>query len=486
MPLATADLDRPAADAGTVASHLRETLWITAPIAAALLSEIGMGLITTLMLGGVSDRALAAGAFATNVFITVLLVLQGALSGVSVLAADRLGAGRPSEVPALYWSGVLLAACLAVPLFAALSLCGPVLLWLGQPAVLVADVVTYMHVLRWAVPAGVVGIGTMRQLLPALGLQRVLLWVMPCMVVLHAGLNQVFIHGGAGVPAMGLEGSALATVVSLSVAASAMLLFLHGRFGRFVLFARPQTDHLARLVALGGPASGMIAVEAGLFLAFGVMAGALGPQVLAAHMIALSVASVSFMVPLAISQTANVRVATACGAGNPAAARRAGFCATVLAACFMGCSALVLGLAPHAIAGLYLGRVTPANAGTAALTVRLLRVAGVFQIADGTQVAASGALRGLQDVRVPMLLASMGYWGIGFTAGWLLAFRAGLGAVGLWWGLFAGLAAVAVALTWRFAGLSRKLVRELALSSAQPVQSQFKIDEKAPVLLLSK
>ncbi len=448
-------LTRVPAGAGSAAYHLRQTLWVTAPIAAALLSEIGMGLITTLMLGGIGDRALAAGAFATNVFITVLLVLQGALSGVSVLAADRLGAGRSGDVPALYWSGVLLAACLAVPLFAALSLCGPPLRWLGQPAVLVADVERYLHVLRWAVPAGIVGIGTMRQFLPALGLQRVLLWVMPCMIVLHAGLNQVFIHGGLGVPAMGLEGSALATVVSLSVAASAMLLVLHGRFGHFVLFARPRAAQLARLVALGVPASGMIAVEAGLFLAFGVMAGALGPSVLAAHMIALSVASVSFMVPLAISQTANVRVASACGAGNLAAARRAGFSAIVLAASFMACSALVLGFAPHGIAALYLGPVNHANAATAALTARLLRVAGVFQIADGTQVVAAGALRGLQDVRVPMLLASFGYWVIGFGAGWLLAFRAGLGAVGLWWGLCAGLASVAMALTVRFLELSR-------------------------------
>ena len=446
--------------AGSAGLHLRQTLWITAPIAAALLSEIGMGLITTLMLGGIGDRALAAGAFATNVFITALLVLQGALSGVSVLAAERLGAGRPGDVPALYWSGVLLATGLSVPLFAALSLCGPPLRWLGQPAPLVADVVRYLHVLRWAVPAGVVGIGTMRQFLPALGLQRVLLWVMPCAVLLHAWLNQVFIHGGLGMPAMGLEGSALATVVSLSVAAGAMLLFLHGRFGRFVQFARPRLAHLARLVALGGPASAMIGVEAGLFLVFGIMAGALGPRVLAAHMIALSVASVSFMVPLAISQTANVRVATACGAGNPAAARRAGLCAILLAAAFMACSALVLGLAPHAIAALYLGPTTPANAATAALTVRLLRVAGVFQIADGTQVAAAGALRGLQDVRVPMLLAGFGYWAIGFTAGWFLAFHARLGAVGLWWGLFAGLASVAVALTLRFAGLTRVLLRE--------------------------
>jgi MATE family multidrug resistance protein len=302
----------------------------------------------------------------------------------------------------------------------------------------------------------VVGIGMMRQFLPALGLQRVLLWVMPCTVVLHAGLNRLLIHGGLGLPALGLRGSALATVVSLSTAALAMLCFLHGRrFGRHVARARPSLPHMRRLVAIGVPASAIVAVEAGLFLAVAFLAGSLGPSALAAHMVALSMASVAFMVPLAVSQAANVRVAAAHGAGDRAAARRAGFCAIALAAGFMACSALLLGLAPHAVATLFLGPATAANAATSVLAARLLRVAGVFQVFDGTQATAGGALRGLQDVRVPMLLATLGYWGVGFPAGWLLAFRAGLGAVGLWWGLCLGLASVAVALTWRFARLSR-------------------------------
>lgn len=458
MMAATLDIRRPGSQAGSAGSHIRETVRITVPIALALLSEIGMGLITTVMLGGIDDRALAAGAFATNLFITALLILQGALSGVGVLAADRLGAGRPHEVAGLYWSGVLLAVCLAVPLFAALSLCGPVLRACGQAPSLVVDVTLYLHTLRWAVPGGVVGIGMMRQVLPALGLQRVLLWVMPFGVVLHAALNQVFIHGGLGMPAMGLTGSALATVVSLSAVAIAMLCFLHGpRFGGHVRRTRPSAAHLRRLAAIGFPVTGMVTVEAGLFLATCILAGALGPEVLAAHMIALSVVSVSFMVPLAISQTANVRVATARGGGHLAAARRAGVCAIGLAILFMAASACLLGVGAPGIVGLYLGPATAGNAASFALAVRLLRVAAVFQIADGTQVAAAGALRGLQDVRVPMLLAASGYWIIGFTAGWLLAFQEGLGAIGLWWGLCAGLAVVAAALVMRFLGQSRPL-----------------------------
>ena len=442
--------------AGSYGLHLRQTLAISAPIAAALLSEIGMGLITTVMLGSLGDRALAAGAFSTNVFITGLLVLQGVLTGVGVLAANRLGAGRGHEVAGLYWSGVLLAVLLAAPLFAVMS--APPALWraAGQGATLAADVAAYLHVLRWAVPAGVVGVGMMRQFLPAIGLQRVLLWVLPAGVVLHAALTRLLIRGGLGLPGYGVAGSAAAIVITLSVVACAMLAVLHGtRFRGFVRLSWPSLRVLRALLAIGLPVAATVAVEAGLFLATGMMAAALGQVVLAAHMIALSVASVTFMVPLAISQAANVRVATAQGGGNPAAARRAGFAAILLGAGFMAASALTLSLVPRLIVSLYIAPGA-ATAGAVALGANLLRVAGVFQLFDGTQVCAGGALRGLQDVRVPMVLATIGYWGIGFWAGWVLAFRFHLGAVGLWWGLCAGLAVVAVCLTARFAQLSKQ------------------------------
>ncbi len=445
--------------AGSYGRHVRQTLALSAPIAAALLSEIAMGLITTIMLGSLGDRALAAGAFATNVFITGLLVLQGVLTGVGVLAANRLGAGQPQDVAGLYWSGVLLAILMAAPLFAVMS--APAALWraAGQGQALAQDVAAYLHVLRWAVPAGVVGVGMMRQFLPAIGLQRVLLWVLPAGVVLHAGLTRLLIGGGLGLAGHGVAGSAAAIVITLSVVAAAMLTVLHGRrFRGFVRLSWPRLGVLRALLAIGLPVAATVAVEAGLFLATGMLAASLGPVVLAAHMIALSVASVTFMVPLAISQAANVRVATACGAGQPGAARRAGFTAILLGAAFMAASALTLSLVPRLIVGLY---IVPdaATAGAVALGASLLRVAGVFQLFDGTQVVAGGALRGLQDVRVPMVLATFGYWGIGFWAGWVLAFRFHLGAIGLWWGLCAGLAVVAVCLTARFAQLSARDAR---------------------------
>ena len=448
--------------------HLRETLGIAAPIALALLAEMMMGLISTITLGSLGDAALAAGGLGTNLFFTMLVVLQGVLAGVGVLVASALGAGRPASVPGIYWSGVLLGSLLAVLLFILLSLPGPLLRALGEPAGLPEPISGFLLVLRWGVPAGVVGVGMMRQFLPAIGLQKMLLWVLPGGVALHLAMNLLLVRGAVGFSGFGLNGSAASITITLWTMAAAMLVLLHGpRYRHFVRLTRPHAGTLRTLLALGLPSGGSVAVEGGLFAATGILASRLGPQVLAAHLIALSVITVVFMIPLSISQAANVRVATACGGGRRDIARRAGLCAIALAACFMACVALTLRIAPHAIIRLYLGPTTPATAATEALAVTLLGVAGVFQIFDGTQVAASGALRGLQDVRVPMVLAAFGYWGVGFTAGWLLAFPAHLGAVGLWWGLCAGLAAVALCLSLRFAHRSRVTRREPARDTAR-------------------
>ena len=219
---------------------------------------------------------------------------------------------------------------------------------------------------------------------------------------------------------------------------------------------------LRELLAIGLPVAITVMVEAALFLATGLVVGVLGPAQLAAHTVAISVASVTFMVPMAIAQAANVRVSHEIGAGNPAAARRAGFVAIAMAAAFMGCTALIMVAMPRPIVGIYLGAASPALP----LAAALLRIAGAFQIFDGIQVTASGALRGLKDTRVPMVLATIGYWGIGFWLGRYLAFTEGGGAVGLWWGLCVGLAVVAISLTLRFALATRPQAPALALRPA--------------------
>jgi MATE family multidrug resistance protein len=429
------------------------TLAIAFPIAVANLSQMAMAITDSVMLGHISDDALAAGGLGGNLFFTVVITLQGVLSAVGVLVARARGAGDAAAAPVAYWSGMALAAGLALAGFLVASFPAPLLRWSGEPEGLQRDVTAYLGVLRWGAPAALMGTGLMRAFLPAVGLQRVLLWVVPSAVLLNGALNWQLIHGGFGLPGFGLRGSAAATAATLWAVALTMGALLHARpaWRAHVWPPRVRLGVMREVLAIGLPVSGASLMEGALFLATGLLAGSLGAETLAAHAVAINVTAVTFMIPYAISQAANVRVAEASGAGDAGGARRAGTTAVALAAGIMAAAALALVAAPGLIASLFV--TGPA----AAIAVRLLQVSAMFQLADGVQVVAAGALRGLKDTRVPMLLAALGYWGIGFWSGRWLAFDGGLGAVGLWLGLFAGLMVSAACLTARFLWLTRRI-----------------------------
>lgn len=448
----------------TLSRHAADTARLAAPLAIAQLSQMAMNVTDTVLLGSLGADALAAGGLGANLFFVVVTVLQGVLSSVSVSVAQARGAQNEHDVPHIYWTGFALALLLSLPAFALLSFAAPVLLALGEPPLLAQHVGEYAAVLRWGAPASLIGVGLLRSFLPAIGAAKRLLWVSLACVFVNGFLNYGLIHGAWGLPRMGFLGSATATAITVWLTAIVLIALLHLRpsHQHFVTARRPTAPMMGELVSIGWPVAITYAVEAMLFLATGLLMGLLGETQLAAHQIALNVASVSFMVPLAIGQAANVRVGYWTGAGQPGAARHAGFVALALGVGFMSLSALVMVLAPHWIVGLYLRLDDPANAATVALAASLLGVAALFQIVDGVQTVASGCLRGLKDTRIPMLAATLGYWGIGFPTGYALAFRFGLGALGLWWGLAAGLVTVALLMTLRFHRMSRRRVAAAA------------------------
>lgn len=445
----------------TFSSHAAETARLAAPLAIAQLSQMAMGVTDTILLGSLGADALAAGGLGAGIFFVVVTLLQGVLSSVSVTVANARGAQAEHRVPHIYWTGLLLSVLLALPAFVLLSFSQPILLAVGEPAALARDVGAYTGVLRWASLGSLIGIGMMRAFLPAIGAAKRLLWISIASVGVNAVLNYGLIHGAYGLPRLELLGSAAATTITVWATALALVTLLHGRrrYRHFVATARPNLPLMGELVGIGWPVAITYGVESTLFLATGLMIGLLGETQLAAHQIALNVASVTFMVALAIGQAANVRVGYWLGAGQPVAARHAGFVALGLGVAFMSLSGLVLIVAPRAIVGLYLRLDDPANASTAAIAASLLGVAAVFQVVDGMQAIGSGCLRGLKDTRIPMLAAAFGYWGVGFPTGYVLAFHAGLGARGLWWGLAAGLASVAVLMTLRFERMTRATLR---------------------------
>jgi MATE family multidrug resistance protein len=437
-------------------SHARQTLHLAAPLAGALLAQMAMGVTDTVLLGALGDEALAAGGLAGSITISLLVVLQGILASVSVLVAQAQGAGRDTDVAGIYWTGMLLALLLVVPTFILFSAAESLLLLVGEPPGLARDVGAYLSVLRWCSPGALLGMGLLRAFLPTIGGGPLILWVTLGEPLANGMLCYGLIHGEWGLPALGLQGAALATVLVLTLGALVLLALLHLRPARrrFVTWCPPRLALLRTMLWLGLPVGATFAVETGLFLAVALLIGLLGPAALAAQQVALSILSVAFMIPLGIAQAANIRVGHAVGARDGAGALRAGLVAIGLGAGFEGLAALLNLVAPRTVVGFYLD---PGAGEAFGIAIGLLGVATVFQIADGVQSVAAGALRGLGDTRVPFALAALAYWGVGFPAAWFLTMRAGLGAAGAWWGLAASLAVVALLLTRRFIQRARQV-----------------------------
>jgi MATE family multidrug resistance protein len=317
------------------------------------------------------------------------------------------------------------------------------------------------------VPAAL-GYTVLRAYLSAMSRTLPLMIVLVCCLILSVTLNYALILGHFGLPQLGVAGAGYASATVQWAQFSALAIYVlarRGGRGSEILRAllRPERGVALPLLRLGWPIAGIFALEAGVFSTTGALAGRIGTASLAAHQVAISITGIDFMVPLAFSNAATVRVALASGAGRIAAARRAGVVALSCSAGFMVVMAIVLLFAPGPIIALYLDRADPANEEAVTIALHLLFITALFQVFDGTQAVAAGALRGLRDTRMPLVIATVGYWIVGFGSAWTLAFPLGFGVRGLWWGLAAGLAAVAILLSLRFHSLTdgrRERLRE--------------------------
>ena len=453
QPVDQADQRRRGAAASEIGAELRATLALAAPLAAANLAQMAMGVTDMVMVGRLGALPLAAAGLGAMLYFTGGVVLQGILSAVAPLAAHALGAGNRAAAGRIGGAGLALALLLALPFVAALTSLDRLLQWLGYNAALAAEIGRFLRAIAWGGPA-FLGFAVLRSLLAALSHTRAVMAVLLLCVVGNAGLNWVLIYGHLGAPALGVAGSGYASATNQWLILAGLALcarIMPGLAGLRVLHSAffLGRNEIASIFRLGLPIGGIMGVEVGVFLAAGIVIGLLGTAALGAHQLVLNCAGITFMVPLGIGQAATVRVAYELGAGRVLAARRAGFVALALGIGFMSATAVVLWTVPAAIISVYIDIADPANRGTVQIARRLLVVAALFQVFDGMQVIAAGVLRGYKDTMVPMLLAGLGYWGAGFGGGWLLAFPLGYGAVGLWWGLALGLAVVAILLTVR-------------------------------------
>ncbi|MBL9214812.1 MAG: MATE family efflux transporter [Opitutaceae bacterium] len=407
-----------------------------------------IGITDNAFIGRLGTVPLAAAAFTHGVFALLYLMGVGLLVGTGVFAARDHGAGREDGCAAWLRHGQALALAAGLGAFLLMLVLSTQLHRFGQPPEVIAIVRPfYLLIGASFVPALV--FQAQRQFAESLGRPWVPMGIMLADVALNAALNWVLVFGHLGVPPLGLVGSGVATLAARSAAVAAIALWLRRSPGFAAVRAAPRPGweraRFGALLKLGVPAAGMLLFEGGAFAAAALMMGWLGAVPLAAHQIALGCASLAFMFPLGLSLATSLRVSRALGEGRPAAVRPIGLGALAAGLAVMAAFALAFGLGGRFIAAGF----TP-EPDVAALAVRLLAVAAFFQLFDGAQVIFAGVLRGLTDVRVPTVLTFVAYWLVALPLGYVLAFRTGAGAPGIWGGLAIGLACAAVLLGGRF------------------------------------
>ena len=452
----------------------RATLALTGPLALTQLGQIAMLTTDVLLIGRLGETALAAGALGHVVLFSAFVIGMGTVMATAPLAAQAVGARRPRTLRRVVRQGLWVALLTTLPVcLLAAPVAGDLLLALGQPAAVAARAHEFLSTLLWCLP-GAIAFVVLRNFAAALNRPMPGLWVMLAGVPLNALLAWALIFGRLGAPRMELAGAGLASALVNLLMLIAMLAVTTrmAPFRRYRIlgrFWRPDWEIFRRIFALGLPIAAAFFMEYGIIAFAAVMMGWIGATAIAAHQIALQIASISFMVPFGIGQAATVRVGHAVGRGDPDGVRRAGWCAIAIGVVFMAAMSAVILSMPEALAGLFIDADAPGAARVVALAASLLLIAAAFQMADGAQTIGLQALRGLNDTAAPMAIALFGYWAVGFPAGYGLAFAAGCGAVGIWVGLAAGLGTVAVLVTIRFARMTRpRHVRAAGLAAGSP------------------
>lgn len=445
---------------GHLAVEFADTLRLAAPMALTQLGQIVMMTIDLALIGRLGDEAIAAAALANTVYFVSFTLGLGVVSAVAPLAAQAFGARDPHRVRRSLRVGLWAALLISLPMMIFPLYGEPILRMLGQAETSTKLAQQYLLGLVWgATPA--LWLMAIRGFMGALHRPEPVLWITLAAIPANAVLVYLLIHGAWLLPPLGLFGAGLATTIVN------FAMFLAGLW--FATASRPFAKYhvlghlwridwamMRQLIAIGAPISIAFMLEYGMFSAASLLSGLIGTIALAAHQIALQVTAILFMVPYGIGMAATVRVGHAAGRNDAAGVKRAGLAAVSLGLLLgAGLTALVI-LGRFAIARFFLGDAAASTDAVIELAATLLLVAATLFITDGLQTVLAGALRGLKDTRVPLLFASIGYWLIGFPAAWVLAFRMGYGAVGVWIGLSLGTLVYALFLSLRFRRLANR------------------------------
>lgn len=437
-------------------AEARALLSLSVPLIIGNLGWSAIAATDLLLLGHLGADAVAAASLGLNLYMAILIFGLGLTTAASPLIASERGRRLHSvrDIRRTVRQTLWTAGLICLPAWALLWRAEAILILIGQDPALAASSAKLLHSLQWAL-LPYMGYLTLRNFVAAL--ERPLWGVIVTLAAAPfnalAGWSLIFGHLGA--PALGLRGAGLASLSTTVFMALGMMLVISvdRRFRRYRLFGRfwvADWPRFRTVWRVGLPIAITLALEVTVFNAAVFLMGLIGRPALAAHAIAIQMASLVFMVPLGIGQAATVRVGLAHGRRDPAAVGRAGWIALAMGIGFAVCSATLLIGAPRLLIGAFIDVNTPANAEVTRLAISFLGVAALFQLFDCTQAIGSGMLRGLQDTRVPMIFAGVGYWVIGIGVGTVLAFPLKLGGLGIWFGLASGLGIVAILVVWRW------------------------------------
>lgn len=429
------------------------------PLLINNLSVTGMSFADTVMAGQLGARDLAGLAVGAAWFNLFMFIGLGLFMAVSPAVAHAYGAQNTRGVTRYVRQSWWLTLALSVVLTLGLWQVSWVLPALNISPEILPTAIGYVHAMSWGLP-GLLAFYSLRFASEGLGYTKPIMFIAFFGLVLNVIGNWIFMYGKFGMPRLGAIGCGVATSIAVWLMFFAMLAFVrrHRRYRPFAFFQRvdkPDFAVLGELLRLGVPISGSILAEAGLFVTAALLMGAMGAITTGAHQIALNFASFMFMMPLSISSATTIHVGHTIGRGELVRARFAGFVGMGMCTCVMVVSACGIVLWNDRIAALYTTDEVVRN-----LAATLLLAAAVFQVSDGLQVGAAGALRGFKDTAIPMALCWFSYWAIGFSLAYVLGVRHGLGPLYVWVGLIAGLTVCAALLSVRYAWITKARVRD--------------------------
>ena len=432
-----------------VIKEFRATVSLGGPIIVSLLAQQTLGFIDTVMAGNLSAKDLAAVAIGRSLFVPIFLVVLGVLLAVSPIVAQFYGERKIDQIGKTVWQGLLLSQMLAIPSFFLVRNLEIVMHFMQITPEIIPISMGYLKAISWSFPATFAYL-TLRFFNEGISITKPNLYFSLIAIPVNFVGNYALMYGKFGFPKLGAIGAGWATTMVWWTMLTAMLIFTfrmknYQHFRIFHKMSLPNWRYMREILHIGIPNGMSLGMEVGMFAIAALIIGSLGVAIMAGHQIAINVASLTFMIPLGLSFATTSRVGFAVGEKNYDGVRIAGYVSGGLSVMVMCLTAAMMYLLPYAIVKIY-----SKDLAVIEVAAQLLLMAAIFQISDGLQASAMGALRGLKDTRIPMFVNIIAYWIIGIPLGYYLGIVRSMGAQGLWIGMIAGLTFAAISHTSRF------------------------------------